>query len=397
MSSKVSKGVAKKLRKQSEKGGINNLSQLAQCEEHNIHVKAEIELDSADNIVRPISDIQEVILSIMQAMTSNDNYNNFKVLDWIFLKNKAAIQHVNVITISDIPPTEDIFKEKSDEVDNILSLNYKGGITIKLSQKDHGLPLDVFDSILNRPQVSNKNSLTSRANKWKTIKKRKHSDCNEEVKEVKEPRIEDAINDKDEKDLVFSHEHIYNELKLKYVLGIEKCKVLGFPTMETRVISDTASSSNIKAISSVNLLLDSLVDVIPSLEVSQRILHSNRSEYAGAGVNDDVDDVLPTGYVASLSSNHDRKCYSIVALDCEMCLTGSENDERSELTRVTLIDIDSNVILDEYVKPYNEVTNYLTPHSGITREILEPVQTRLEQIQVIPPLASCNMLYVFID
>lgn len=68
----------------------------------------------------------------------------------------------------------------------------------------------------------------------------------------------------------------------------------------------------------------------------------------------------------------------LYAIDCEMCLTTAR---LNELTRVTMVDEDENVLLDELVKPRNKIINYLTQFSGITKEMLDPVWTRIEDVQ----------------
>ncbi|XP_055350508.1 LOW QUALITY PROTEIN: uncharacterized protein LOC129597091 [Paramacrobiotus metropolitanus] len=66
------------------------------------------------------------------------------------------------------------------------------------------------------------------------------------------------------------------------------------------------------------------------------------------------------------------------AVDCEMCMTSAQ---KSELTRISIVNERLQIIYDTYVKPYNPITNYLTRYSGITKAILDPVKTRLPQVQ----------------
>lgn len=64
------------------------------------------------------------------------------------------------------------------------------------------------------------------------------------------------------------------------------------------------------------------------------------------------------------------------ALDCEMCIT-----DRSELTKISIVDEELRVVYSELVKPDLPITNYLTRYSGITKEMMENVTTRLEDVQ----------------
>lgn len=69
---------------------------------------------------------------------------------------------------------------------------------------------------------------------------------------------------------------------------------------------------------------------------------------------------------------------TVLCLDCEMCET---DPDQYDLTRISIVDWDGTVIMDELVKPAKAITNYLTQYSGITKAKLENVTTTLEDIQ----------------
>ncbi|VDM28909.1 unnamed protein product [Toxocara canis] len=70
----------------------------------------------------------------------------------------------------------------------------------------------------------------------------------------------------------------------------------------------------------------------------------------------------------------------LFAIDCEMCV--SDNNGPREHTRITLVDEQCNVVIDTLVKPYDQITDYVTKFSGITKQMLESIDVRLEHVQV---------------
>ncbi|KAL7635516.1 UNVERIFIED_CONTAM: hypothetical protein RMT77_014585 [Armadillidium vulgare] len=64
-------------------------------------------------------------------------------------------------------------------------------------------------------------------------------------------------------------------------------------------------------------------------------------------------------------------------IDCEMCQTIAGH----ELTRISVVDEQLNVIYTSFVRPDNPIINYLTRYSGVTSSDLENVTTSLVEVQ----------------
>ncbi|KAH0504092.1 RNA exonuclease 1-like protein [Microtus ochrogaster] len=69
----------------------------------------------------------------------------------------------------------------------------------------------------------------------------------------------------------------------------------------------------------------------------------------------------------------------IYALDCEMCYT----THGLELTRISVVDTYLRVIYDTFVKPDNDIVDYMTKFSGVTEADLANTNVRLRDVQAV--------------
>ncbi|CAO3656556.1 unnamed protein product [Mucor fragilis] len=81
----------------------------------------------------------------------------------------------------------------------------------------------------------------------------------------------------------------------------------------------------------------------------------------------------------------------LIAVDCEMVLTV----KGSSLARITLIDEDGSVLLDELVKPDEPIVDYLTRYSGITPARMKTATCSLRRAQKhVRKLVNHNVILV---
>lgn len=90
----------------------------------------------------------------------------------------------------------------------------------------------------------------------------------------------------------------------------------------------------------------------------------------------DPDSELDDGWVDTLPGTGVEP-KKLVALDCEMCKTVNGY----AVTRVALIDRDHNALINELVKPADEITDYVTHISGVSEKSLIGINTTLSDIQ----------------
>jgi len=85
--------------------------------------------------------------------------------------------------------------------------------------------------------------------------------------------------------------------------------------------------------------------------------------------------------VAQIPTISEEQKQLYVALDCEMVEVESSYRPRSCVARVTLVNWDGEVLLDEYVQPTGTVVDYRTHVSGIHPQQMNEAQHTIESIR----------------
>lgn len=95
---------------------------------------------------------------------------------------------------------------------------------------------------------------------------------------------------------------------------------------------------------------------------------SNEPRYKKFGMKDIPDEVIAE---CSELPEETEGALPVIALDCEMIETIFNGETRDELARLSAVDENGEVVIDEYFKPIGEVSDLRTHVSGITKENLE--------------------------
>ncbi|KAL3774599.1 hypothetical protein ACHAW5_001385 [Stephanodiscus triporus] len=150
----------------------------------------------------------------------------------------------------------------------------------------------------------------------------------------------------------------------------------------------------VSALSTNVVLNDIEEDSIEKGDEFSKMEHYVKSFSHHLGVSDSSSDV--GDFNAHLNPVRQRK---IFALDCEMVrtssaapelarvsvvmFTGGDEGKEKNVAILTCADEEKSiVVLDELVKPRRKVLDYITEYSGITPQMLQGVETRIEDIQV---------------
>ncbi|XP_058425874.1 RNA exonuclease 5 isoform X3 [Diceros bicornis minor] len=164
------------------------------------------------------------------------------------------------------------------------------------------------------------------------------------------------------------------------ITGLQKKQTTGAPS-KTMEGSLPSASSKV----SVNLQNDPIIQKYGSKKVGLTRCLLTKEEmktfhFPLQGFPD-CENFVPTKCNGSITDSS-----PLFGLDCEMCLTSKGR----ELTRISLVAEGGCCVMDELVKPDNKILDYLTSFSGITKKILNPVATKLKDVQrqlkaLLPP------------
>ncbi|ERE72426.1 putative RNA exonuclease 1 like protein [Cricetulus griseus] len=147
---------------------------------------------------------------------------------------------------------------------------------------------------------------------------------------------------------------------------------------EEKVAYERSPSKNIYLNVAVNTLkkLRGLVpNTVPSLSKASGRRVVSHEQHVQDGRKENLE-----GFVRTFQKELPEDSHAgVFALDCEMSYT----TYGLELTRVTVVDTDMQVVYDTFVKPDNEVVDYNTRFSGVTEADLVDTSVTLRDVQAV--------------
>jgi hypothetical protein len=176
---------------------------------------------------------------------------------------------------------------------------------------------------------------------------------------------------------------ILNRLQ-SFVLSPQRMQMEGYPICETShlpvpppFLAKAAKEYSMKSGDDFRFELDPIT--------SYELVNSLKVVVGDDGFDDDASNPCYVSTCLSRNQALGDLTTRIYAIDCKMVKT----TDTYELARVTLIESFPTeddperykVVLDELVKPRNEIIDYVTQYSGIIAPTLENVTTRLEEVQ----------------
>nr|XP_003418935.1 RNA exonuclease 5 isoform X2 [Loxodonta africana] len=164
------------------------------------------------------------------------------------------------------------------------------------------------------------------------------------------------------------------------IIGLQKKQINGHLP---RTMEGSSSSASVKA--TFNLQNDPIIQKFGFKRVGLTRCLLTKEEmktfhFPLQGFSD-CENFVPTKCSGTVTDNS-----PLFGIDCEMCLT----PKGRELTRISLVAEGGCCVMDELVKPDNKILDYLTSFSGITKTVLNPVTTKLKDVQrqlkaLLPP------------
>lgn len=163
--------------------------------------------------------------------------------------------------------------------------------------------------------------------------------------------------------------NIFNEIIPLMSPGSKKCIFSTYTSLVSYSLSPKEKDQIQKENSKRKITLPDLYLTLDDLLSYGYPIHSNVPNATNEMIKKSID------YVETIDFNHDGS--KTFALDCEMC----KSINGKVLARVSLIDFNNKILIDEFIKPNDEIIDYLTQWSGITPENLHGVETTLNDIQ----------------